>query len=124
MIDLTVRAPVAAVVGSRPTFDLVVTNMSTAACVRALGPDQQEIVLVDAAGRRIWSSTDCPADGAGGQARTTLSPGQAISLDVVWGGQSSEATCTADRVTPPPGRYVLRGRLGSKLAPDVPLTLS
>lgn len=124
MIDLTVRAPAAAVVGSRPTFQLVVTNMSTAACVRSLGAEQQEIVLADATGQRIWSSADCLAEGTGSQSRTTLTPGQAVSLDVVWGGRRSEPTCMAERVSPPPGRYVLRGRVGTKAAPEVALTLT
>ena len=124
MIDLTVRAPAAAVMGSRPTFQLVVTNMSTTACVRALGAEQQEIVLADTTGQRIWSSADCLAEGAGSQSRTTLTPGQAVSLDVVWGGRRSEPTCMVERVSPPPGRYVLRGRVGTKAAPEVALTLS
>jgi hypothetical protein len=42
---------------------------------------------------------------------------------VVWGGLTSEPTCTVPRVPPAAGAYALRGRLDTKVSADVPLIL-
>jgi hypothetical protein len=121
MISVTVRAPASAAVGSKPTFELVVTNTSAVPCRRALDKGLQEIVLLNTAGTRIWGSNDCFPE-ASSDART-LAPGEAIAFPVVWGGLTSEPTCTAARVTPGAGSYVLRGRLDTKTSADTAIRL-
>lgn len=121
MIGLAVRAPASVTAGSKPTFELVVTNTSAVPCRRALDKGLQELVLLDGAGTRIWGSNDCFPE-ASSDTRT-LAPGEVVAFPVVWGGLTSDPTCTAARVTPPPGNYVLRGRLDTKVSPDAPFTL-
>lgn len=121
MISLEVRTPPTAAVGSKPTFELVVANISAVPCARALDKGLQELVLLDSAGTRIWGSNDCfPEESADTR---TLTPGEVVTFPVLWGGLTSEPTCTAARVTPAAGAYVLRGRLDTKVSLDVPLTL-
>ena len=122
MIGLEVRTPGSAPVGGKPTFELVVTNVSAVPCVRPLDKGLQEIQLYDGAGARIWGSNDCFPEASSDP--RTLPPGQAVSLPVVWGGLTSEPSCTAARGTPPPGNYTVLGRLGSKLTPPAPLSLA
>jgi hypothetical protein len=122
MIGLEVRAPASAAVGSKPTFELVVTNVSAVPCVRALDKGQQELQLFDPSGNRIWGSNDCFPEQSSDP--RTLAPGEAVSIPLVWGGLTSEPTCAAPRSTPPPGNYVVRGRLDTKVSPDAPLTLN
>jgi hypothetical protein len=122
MLGLQLRAPASAAVGSKPTFELVVTNTSPVPCVRALDVGLREIVLLDAAGNRIWGSADCAA--AGTSDIRTLAPAEVVSFPVVWSGLTSEPTCTAARVNPPAGAYTLRGRLDTLTSPDVPLQLA
>jgi hypothetical protein len=122
MIGLELRAPATAAVGSKPTFELVVANVSAVPCVRALDKGLQEIQLFDLSGNRVWGSNDCFPEQSS-DART-LAPGEAVSLPLVWGGLTSEPTCTAPRVIPAPGNYLVRGRLDTKSSPDVPITLS
>ena len=121
MIGLAVRAPASAVAGSKPTFELVVTNTSAVPCLRALDKGLQELVLLDGAGTRVWGSNDCFPEAS--DDTRTLAPGEVVAFPIVWGGLTSEPTCTAARVTPPPGNYVLRGRLDTKVSPDAPFTL-
>jgi hypothetical protein len=121
MISLSVRAPETVAVGSKPTLELVVRNASRAPCVRDLDKALQEIVLLDAAGKRLWGSNDCFPE-AGPDTRT-LAPGAAVAFPLVWGGLTSEPTCTAPRRPPSPGAYVLRGRLDTKVSTDTPITL-
>jgi hypothetical protein len=121
MIGVDVRSPATAAIGSKPTFELVITNVSAVPCVRALDKARQEIQLYDAAGTRRWGSNDCFPE-AGDDLRT-LAPGEAVSFPVVWGGLTSEPGCAAPRGTPPPGAYTLVGRLDTKLSPPAPLTL-
>lgn len=121
MISVEVRTPPTVALGSKPTFELVVSNISAVPCVRALDKGLQELSLYDAAGGRTWGSNDCFPE-AGSDVRT-LAPGEVVAFPVLWGGLTSEPTCTAARTTPPAGAYVLRGRLDTKISPDVPLTL-
>jgi hypothetical protein len=123
MIAIDVRPnPPSAPAGSKPTFDLVVTNVSPVACVRALDKVLQEIVLLDANGNRVWGSNDCYPE-ASSDTRT-LQPGEAAVFPVLWSGLSSAPGCTAARSTPGPGAYVLRARLDTKTGADAAFTLT
>jgi hypothetical protein len=122
MIGLAARAPAQVPLGAKPTFELVATNVSAVPCVRALDKGLQELVLLDAAGNRVWGSNDCfPETSAD---LRTLAPGEAVSLPVLWSGLTSEPTCTAPRVAPAAGTYVVRGRLDTKVSTDAPLVVS
>ncbi|WP_448614353.1 MucR family transcriptional regulator [Modestobacter sp. URMC 112] len=123
MISVEVRTAESAVaVGSKPTLDLVVTNVSAVPCVRALDKGLQEIVLLDAGGGRVWGSNDCFPE-ASSDLRT-LAPGEAAVFPVVWGGMTSSPDCATPRVAPAPGDYVLRGRLDTKTSGDTALRLN
>jgi hypothetical protein len=121
MIGLEVRSPGTVAVGSKPTFELVVTNVSAVPCVRALDKGLQEIALYDGAGTRVWGSNDCFPE-ASSEPRT-LAPGEVVSIPLIWGGLTSEPTCTAPRAAPAPGAYALVGRLDTKVTTNTPLTL-
>jgi hypothetical protein len=121
MISLTVQAPAAVAAASKPTFALVVMNTSPVPCVRALDKGQQELVLLDSAGHRVWGSNDCFPE-ASSDTRT-LAPRVATAFPVIWGGLTSAPTCTAPRTQPKPGTYVLRGRLATKTSPNTPIRL-
>jgi hypothetical protein len=121
MVGVAVQAPPSAPVGSMPTFTLVVTNTSPVPCVRALDKGLQEIVLFDVQGHRIWGSNDCFPEASSD--RRLLAPLQAVAFPIVWGGKTSAPTCGAARVLPPPGAYVVRGRIGSKPSPNTPFRL-
>ncbi|MCW2700547.1 MAG: uncharacterized protein JWQ45_2082 [Blastococcus sp.] len=121
ILGLVVRAPAAIDVGSRPTFQLVVQNTSGVPCVRPLHRALQEIVLLDGRGTRLWGSNDC-LSGAGPDTRTLL-PGVAVSFPLLWDGLTSEPTCSAARVPPAAGAYLLRGRLDTKRTPDLQIVL-
>jgi hypothetical protein len=121
MLGLVVRAPASAPVGSKPTFELVVTNTSDVPCVRALDKGLQELVLLDSAGTRLWGSNDCFPETS--DDTRTLAAGEAVSFPVIWGGLTSAPGCTGERVPPAPGNYVLRGRLDTKTSPDTEFQL-
>jgi hypothetical protein len=122
MLTVEVRTPGTAAVGSKPTFELAVANVSAVPCVRAFDKGLQEFLLFDPAGARLWGSNDCFPE-TGTELRT-LAPGELVSVPVVWGGLTSEPTCTAPRNPPAPGSYVVRGRLDTKVSGDAPLVLS
>jgi hypothetical protein len=123
MISVVVRPERDSVpAGSKPTLELVVTNTSPVSCVRQLDKALQEIVLLDAAGERVWGSNDCFPES--GSDERTLAAGEAVVFPVVWGGRTSEPGCAGPRDRPEPGGYVLRGRLDAKLSADAPLALT
>jgi hypothetical protein len=122
MISLTVRAPASVPASSKPIFQLLVTNTSPVACVRTLDKGQQELVLLDAAGHRVWGSNDCFPE-ASSDTRT-LPPRVPVTFPVVWSGLTSRPGCAGTRAQPAPGAYVLRGRLATKTSPDVRIRLT
>jgi len=123
MIAVEVRPePATAPSGSKPTFNLVVTNTSPTACERRLDKGLQEILLIDAAGNRVWGSNDCFPEASSDP--RTLQPGESVLLPVLWSGLSSAPGCTAARTTPGPGSYVLRGRLDNETSTDAPFAIS
>jgi hypothetical protein len=123
MIDVAVRPdPASAAVGSKPTFELVVTNVAQVACVRKVDAALQEVILVDAEGDRVWGSNDCFPETATGE--RTLQPGESVGFPVQWSGLTSEPGCDAARTNPPAGTYVLRGRLDTEVGPDAAFTLT
>ncbi|MCA0144706.1 MucR family transcriptional regulator [Blastococcus sp. LR1] len=121
LLLLDVRTPGQAAVGSKPIFELIVGNRATVPCVRALDKELQELVLVDAAGGRIWGSNDCFPESS--DELRTLAPGEIVVFPIIWGGLTSEPSCTAPRGAPAPGAYALRGRLDTKVSGDAPLIL-
>jgi hypothetical protein len=121
VLGLEVRAPAGAALGSKPTFEIAVANLSAVPCVRALDKGLEEIVMLDPAGNRVWGSNDCfPETGSDPR---TLAPGEVVVIPLVWGGLTSEPTCTAPRDTPAPGTYLLRARLDTKVSADASITL-
>ena len=116
MLELTMRAPTQVPVGTTPTLEIVVRNVSEVACVRRLDKDLQEIELFDAAGDRVWGSNDCRPEKSA--RRGTLEPGAGVALEVVWSGRTSRPGCAGERAVPAAGLYVLRGRLDDKTTPD------
>jgi hypothetical protein len=121
MIAVEVRGPASVAVGTQGTFALVVTNAAAVPCVRSFDKRLQELVLFDAAGNRVWGSNDCLAETSSDP--RTLAPGEAASFSVEWSGLTSEPTCTASRMPPPPGAYLLEGRLDTKGSAAAPLTI-
>jgi hypothetical protein len=121
MIAVEVRTPGTAAVGSKPIFELAVANVSPVPCVRAFDKGLQEFLLLDLAGARLWGSNDCFPEA--GPDRRTLAPGATVGFPLVWGGLTSEPTCTAPRTPPSPGAYAFRGRLDTKVSTDTPVVL-
>jgi uncharacterized protein DUF4232 len=120
-IGLEVRTPGEAPSGASVSLELVVTNTASVPCTRALDAQLQEMVLVDAAGARLWGSNDCQP-GSSSDTRT-LQPGEQVVFPLSWTGLTSEPTCTAQRVPVAPGDYVVRARLDAKTSPDAPLRI-
>jgi hypothetical protein len=120
-IGLAVRTPGRVASGAKPTFELRVANTARTPCVRALDKGLQELVILDRAGKRVWGSNDCFPEAS--RDSRTLAPGEVVTFPIVWSGLTSEPTCTAARVPPPPGAYVVRGRLDTKTTPDAPLAV-
>jgi hypothetical protein len=116
VVALEVRTPGTVASGSSPTFELVVTNTAAVPCTRVLDAQLQEMVLLDAAGTRLWGSNDCQP-GTSADTRT-LAPGEQVVFPLTWSGLTSEPSCTAPRVPVGPGQYVLRARLDAKTSPD------
>jgi hypothetical protein len=122
MITVRVRAPARVASGSKPTFELVVRNISDVPCVRDLDKELQELVLLGADGDRVWGSNDCFPEES--DDRRTLRPDAGAAFEIVWGGLTSEPTCRAERTAPSPGDYVLRGRLDATTSEDRPVRIT
>ena len=89
MISLEVRTPPTVAPGSKPTFELLVANVSAVPCVRTLDKGLQELQLFDSAGTRVWGSNDCFPE-ASADTRT-LAPGEIVAFPVRLGWADQRA---------------------------------
>ncbi len=102
---------------------LKIKNISARACTRDLGAGAQELYL-DQGARKYWSSDTCSADRSTNQVR--MQPGAEYEFAVTWNGRQSSkcASALAAGPAPPPGRYELRGRLGTKVSEPAALAIA
>ncbi len=102
---------------------LKIKNVSARTCTRDLGAGAQELYL-DQGARKYWSSDTCSADRSAN--RATMQPGVEYVFEVTWNGRQSSkcAAASAAGPAPPPGRYELRGRVGTKVSEPVTLTIA
>ncbi len=109
--------------GTPVVIRLKVKNISTRSCTRDLGAGAQEL-YIDQGTRNYWSSDTCSADRSANMQR--MQPGGEFEFAVTWNGRQS-SKCTAALAAgpaPPPGRYELRGRVGTKVSEPVALTIA
>jgi hypothetical protein len=119
---VSVRAPAQVPAGSKPTLEIAVRNGGSVPCERSVDKELQEILLLDAAGTRVWGSNDCFPEQS--DRTVTLQPGEEVGLPIVWGGRTSSPGCAGERTVPPAGNYLLRARLDTKASADVAFRLT
>lgn len=99
-------------VGDEPVFGIVITNISTQACERDFGSDQQQVLVYSLDGtQRIWSNIDCFPDPD--PKVKILQPGKQEVSSVKWSGQSSTPNCEGERLDVEPGAYSVVAQLGT-----------
>lgn len=113
--------------GENLVIYLYIKNISDRACTRDIGPDLQELRIVEGA-EKIWSSDDCGT--ARGQNVRNFVPNFEVSYNVDWNGKMS-TSCTGSGASrapagplPDAGRYQILGRVGTAQAKPVTLTIS
>ena len=109
--------------GTPVVLKLKIKNVSARSCTRDLGAGAQEL-YIDQGARKYWSSDTCSADRSANQQR--MQPGGEYEFAVTWNGRQS-SKCTAGAPAgpaPPPGRYELRGRVGTRVSEPVALTIT
>lgn len=111
--------------GSSLLIYLLIKNVSNRTCTRDIGPDLQELRVVQGA-EKIWSSDDC--DPPRGSNVHSFQPQLEVSFNVEWNGKSSTTCSTTQKRTPTgavpdAGKYQVVGRVGTKVSDGVTLTL-
>ncbi|MCP2325822.1 hypothetical protein HDA40_004329 [Hamadaea flava] len=111
--------------GASVLIYLYIKNVSNRTCTRDIGPDLQELRVVQGA-EKIWSSDDC--DPPRGTNVHTFQQGLEVSFNVEWNGKLSTSCSTTAKRTPTgpapdPGKYQVVGRVGTKLSDGVTLTI-
>lgn len=110
-VKVTVTQPTY-LVGEKPVFGIVITNISAEPCARDFGSAAQQISVQTLDGsRRLWASTDCYPDGK--PDTRTLDRGEQAAFQVTWSGSTSQPECAGERVPVPPGAYTVVAQLGS-----------
>ncbi|WP_188941949.1 hypothetical protein [Nakamurella endophytica] len=108
--------------GTQPVLGVSVGTTGPTACVRDLSGPLQVFTVYTAGGSRVWSTADC-FPGTGTDVRY-LQPGERLQYNIRWSGTTSQPHCAGDRLTVPPGTYVLQVTIGSLKAAPATFTLS
>lgn len=109
-------------VGDQPGFGTVITNISSAACSRDLGPGPQFLVYTLDGQRRLWASNDCNPDGPAEM--KTLEAGEQLSYKGTWFGTTSQPECAGERLPVPAGAYMVVAQLGAIRSAAEPFNLA
>ncbi len=107
-------------VGQQPIVGVTVQNVGGEACVQDLSGARQEFIAYDAAGNRVWSTSDC-LPGTGTDIRY-LQPGQSLQYNIKWSGRSSQPGCVGERTRVPAGAYQIEVRIGTLVSSRQALT--
>jgi len=108
--------------GAPVDIGLTIKNVGTRTCSRDVGAGPQELFL-DQGGRHVWSSDRCSVNNASDVRE--FPSGAAQQYRVSWNGHQSSACAGGVATGPPPspGRYELRGRLGTLVSAPVAVTI-
>ncbi len=107
-------------VGQQPIVGVTVVNTGSEPCVRDVSGSVQEYLAYDAAGTRLWSTSDC-VPGSGTDVRL-LQPGESLQYNIKWSGTTSQPGCAAERTRVPAGDYRIEARIGSLVSSQATLT--
>lgn len=103
--------------GVNPTFGVRITNTSDSSCTVDAGEATREL-LVTSGSDRIWSSLDCPADGAAERVLLLQASGSDGPVAVAWPRVRSNETCGEGLPEPRAGTYHVVAKLvGSESQP-------
>ncbi len=113
--------------GQNVLIYLYIKNISDRTCTRDIGPDLQELRIVEGADK-IWSSDDCGT--ARGSSPRSFVPNFEVSFNVDWNGKMS-TTCSGSGTSrapsgplPDAGRYQVLGRVGTAQSKPFTLTIN
>jgi hypothetical protein len=107
--------------GGTTQIAIKIKNKSNRTCKRDVGPDLQELYIVERGGaQKIWSSDDC--GGPRGNKVESFTPGFEVAYTATWNGRKT--TNCKDRPLPEIGQYQVYGRIGTKRSDPVALTLT
>ncbi|WP_111766653.1 hypothetical protein [Nakamurella deserti] len=107
-------------VGQQPIVGVTIVNVGSEPCVRDVSGSLQEYLAYDAAGTRVWSTSDC-LPGSGTDVRF-LQPGESLQYNIKWSGTTSQPGCAAERTRVPAGDYRIEARIGSLVSSQAALT--
>lgn len=107
-------------VGEGAVLTLRITNVSTAPCLRDIGPRANELII-RSGGYHVWSSDDCSAGSKSKMA--TLQPGERFVSTITWDGVTSRKGCPDAGKVARAGRYDLTGRNGRVMSDPTPFSI-
>ena len=99
-----------------------ISNISSKKCLRDVGSKANEIVVLDAKGKQVWSSDTCPVKQVINLVE--LQPGDVARVTLTWGGNVDPRKCgkTAGHVAV--GDYAIVARNGKAESEPLPISFS
>ena len=104
------------------TIHATITNISSTKCLRDVGSKANEIVVIDAQGKQVWSSDTCPVKQVINLVE--LQPGDVARVTLTWGGNVDPRKCGKTAGHVPVGEYAIVARNGNAESEPLPMTFS
>ena len=109
-------------VGDTPTVRAIISNVSSATCLRDVGSRANEVYVVNSDGYRVWSSNRCPVKQS---ARLVeLAPGARYQITVIWPGTRNPKKCGELATAVAPGEFSVFVSNGNAVSEPALLTLA
>ncbi len=106
--------------GNPLTFEVSVTNKSTAECTVDLNPESLELKVISGSDR-VWTSKHC--DSWISATSKKLKPQQTLKMNLTWPGRRSADGCKIKSETLFSGTYVATAQLGTTRSPKYVMRL-
>lgn len=107
--------------GTGTSLTMAVQTTGTEGCTQDVGSGANEIKVLSASGKVVYSSDDCNPSKA--TKDVALIPGSPWTATVTWDGRSSVAGCASGGAALPPGTYTVVARNGSLTSDPVTVTV-
>jgi Na+-transporting methylmalonyl-CoA/oxaloacetate decarboxylase gamma subunit len=101
-------------------IDATFTSIANSNCLRDVGARANEIYVVNANNKKVWSSDTCPVNNKSNLVK--MKPGNVYRTTVTWAGNSNPKQCGKEAKHLPAGEYGIYASNGSSISEKATIT--
>lgn len=101
-------------------IDATFTSIANSTCLRDVGARANEIYVVNANNKKVWSTNTCPVNNKSNLVK--MKPGNVYRTTVTWAGNSDPKQCGKEAKHLPAGEYGIYASNGNSISEKATIT--